>query len=356
MQAILLIPGTGSQFHLGETGLDDSSDLLHSDTLFSALANVYEFALSGARTFIDLVGNGKLSFSSGLYAMLKKNSQEPPLLFLPKPTVTYRNVEDRKRYKSIKYFSLGVWEKFRSTFNAVSFVSELEFVDPKLFTIGNEFICFEKELGPCPEAFKNHSFRGFATSPKVKVHTTLTEDRLYHETAVQFNSFFVCDQEYEGAYCVLLRSDLTCEQYRELLAAFRIMADEGVGGQRSSGKGQFREVREVTIEIPCSGEATSYLGLSIISPADYNEFKAMEKYELFIRGGGSLGMRGNSEEHRKQARFVKEGALLRREIKGRIVDVSPDKLSDTCDTIQSNVTQVEESPILRNGKNFAIPI
>ena len=215
MQAILLIPANGSQFHLGETGLDDSSDLLHSDTLFSALANVYALALSGADTFIDLVKKGKLSFSSGLYAMLKKDSNEPPLLFLPKPTVTYSKVEDRKRYKNIKYFSLGVWDEFRDSFDAEKFASGLDFSAKP--AVGNEFMCLDGELDPDPEAFRHCSFRGFMTSPKVKVHTTLPEDRLYHETTVQFNSFAVDGQEYEGAYCVLFRHDLTDEQYLSLI-------------------------------------------------------------------------------------------------------------------------------------------
>lgn len=340
MQAFLLIPDDGSQFHLGETGLDDSSDLLHSDTLFSALANVYECALSEAKTFIDLVEKRKLSFSSGLFAMLKKGSLEPPLLFLPKPTVAYINVLDRKQYKSIKYLSLGVWEKFRATLDAVSFESELEFADPKLFTIGNEFICLEEELGPNPEAFQGNCFRGFATSPKVKVHTTLQEDRLYHETTVQFNSFVAAGQEYEGAYCVLFEHQLTDEQYREFLAAMRIMGDEGVGGQRSSGKGQFRDVHEINIDIPKCEEVTAYLGLSIFSPANESEFDALERYELFVRGGGSIGWRGKSEEHRRQARFVKEGALFTENIAGKLVDVSPEA----------------DRTILRNGMNFSIPI
>jgi|GEM_PF-2108675 len=338
MQAILLIPGNGSQFHLGETGLDDSSDLLHSDTLFSALANVCECALSGAETFIDLAGNGALSLSSGLYAMLKKDSKEPPLLFLPKPTVTYSRGEDRKRYKSIKYFSLGVWEEFRNSFDAETFSSDLDFSAKP--AVGNEFMCLDGELDPDPEAFRHCSFRGFMTSPKVKVHTTLPEDRLYHETTVQFNSFVVDGQEYEGAYCVLFRHDLTDEQYREFLAAVRIMADEGVGGQRSSGKGQFREVREVTIDIPDAESASAYLGLSIVSPADGGEFEALERYEMFVRGGGSLGWRGDSERHRKQARFVKEGALFTKNIAGALVDVSPEG----------------DKTILRNGMNFSIPI
>lgn len=339
MQAIILIPGDGGQFHFGETGLDDSSDLLHSDTLFSALANIYEYALSGATTFIDLVESGRLSFSSGLYALLKQG--ELSLLFVPKPTVTYNKTNDRKRYKSLKYFSLGALEEFRKRFDSQTLESELDLA--AFPSIGNEFLCLAGELGGMPDEFINRSFRRFTTSPKVKVHTTLEDnDRLYHETTVQFNQFSVEGVEYEGAYCVLYEADgLSTNERQEFLAAVRIMADEGVGGQRSSGKGQFREVREVSVSLPCPTDASKYLGLSVLSPVDAFEFEALNRYELFVRGGGSLGWRGESEKHRKQARFVREGSVMSRNISGRVVDLSPD---------------TESGSIKRNGSNFAIPI
>ncbi len=119
------------------------------------------------------------------------------------------------------------------------------------------------------------------------------------------------------------------------------MADEGVGGQRSSGKGQFRDVREVTITLPLPEDASRYLGLSVISPADSSEFETLDRYELFVRGGGSLGWRGEGEKHRKQARFVREGAVMSRNIRGSVVDLSPD---------------TETGSIKRNRRNFAIPI
>ncbi len=339
MQVLLLIPGGGGQFHFGETGLDDSSDLLHSDTLFSALANIYEYALSGAEVFIDLVESRRLSFSSGLYALLKQG--ELSLLFVPKPVVTYSKTDDRKLHKSLKYFSLGVFEEFRKSFDPLKHESVLDL--SMYSSIGNEFLCLAEELAGMPDEFKNHSFRRFTTSPKVKVHTTFEDnDRLYHETTIQFNSFFVDGVKYEGAYCVLFDADaLTTEERQEFLAAVRIMADEGVGGQRSSGKGQFREVREVTIALPFSEDASRYLGISVLSPASNDEFESLERYELFVRGGGSLGWRGTGEKHRKQARLIREGAVMSRNITGRVFDLSPD---------------AETGSIKRNGINFAIPI
>jgi len=341
MQALLLIPGDGGQFHFGESGLDDSSDLLHSDTMFSALATIYEYALGGAAALIELVFSGKLSFSSGLYALLKEDSEKPPLLFLPKPVVTYTATDDRKHHKSLRYISLGVLELFSHHFYAEDLTCDLDLA--ALPSIGNEFVCLADELDGAPEAFASHSFRRFATSPKVKVHTVPDDlDRLYYETTLQFHSFAVAGKRYQGAYCVLFDADrLSQEERREFLAAVRIIADEGIGGQRSSGKGQFRQVREVTLDIPSSGNASAYLGLSVLSPADSAEFGALKRYELFVRGGGSLGWRGEREEHRKQARFVREGAVMSRTIGGRLVDLSPEVGPDT---------------ICRNGRNFAISI
>lgn len=341
MQALLLIPGDGGQFHFGESGLDDSSDLLHSDTLFSALANIYEYAFGGAKQFIELVGSGKLSFSSGLYVLLKEGSDEPPLLFVPKPVVTWSATDDRKRYKNLKYFSLRVLAEFSKHFYAEALTCDLDLA--ALPSIGNEFVCLHGELEGAPDDFASRSFRRFTASPKVKVHTTPDDlDRLYYETTVQFRSFSVAGARYEGAYCVLFDAEhLSSEERREFLAAVRILADEGVGGQRSSGKGQFREVREVQIDVPGTADAAAHLGLSVLSPVDADEFRALERYELFVRGGGSLGWRGEGERHRKQARFVREGAIMSRKISGGIVDLSPDKEPDS---------------IKRNGRNFSIPI
>ncbi len=194
MQALLLIPGGGGQFHFGETGLADSSDLLHSDTLFSALANIYEYALSGAEIFIDLVESGRLLFSSGMHALLKHG--ELSLLFVPKPVVTYNKTDDRKLYKSFKYFSLGVLEEFRKSFDSHMLESGLDL--SFYSSIGNEFLCLADELGGTQDEFNNRFFRRFTTSPKVKVHTSFEDnDRLYHETTVQFNSFSVDGVKYE---------------------------------------------------------------------------------------------------------------------------------------------------------------
>ena len=336
MQAILLIPENGSQFHLGERSLDDTSDILHADTLFSALANVYEMALSGASTIIRLMKTGKLCFSSGLYAVQYKNQS---VFFIPKPPVDYSGTKELKTLKRVKYISVGVWKMFLESLDTSSCVSMLDLM--ALPSIGGEFVYSENELPGILNRLDQKVFRNVRTSPKVKVHTTDREDCLYHETTVQFNAIELDQESMNGAYYFFLQHDLTAVEFTEFMAAVRIMADEGVGGQRTSGHGQFASVQVVEIELPPCSAPSLYLGLSLISPENDSEFHhGLRDYELIVRGGGSLGKTGIAEEHRRQARFVCEGALLRQQMSGRFIDISPE----------------QDGTILRNGFNFSLPI
>lgn len=339
MQAILLIPENGAQFHLGERELDDTSDILHADTLFSALANVYEMALSGADTLIGLMKTGRLRFSSGFYAV-EYHSQS--ILFLPKPPVEYQGINVRKKLKKIRYLSVGVWKRFLESFDYQHpeyLVCSLDLLS--FPSIGGEFVYTEEELAGVEEQLDNKVFRSTQTVPKVKVHTTDQEDCLYHETTVQFTPIQLEKGYISGAFYVFLEHSLAFDELEEFMAAMRIMADEGVGGQRSSGRGQFASVELVDVDVPSCQNPLFYLGLSLISPANNDEFhNGLHSYELMLRGGGSLGKMGKAEEHRRQARFVREGALLLQNIQGKFVDVSPE----------------QNGTILRNGFNFAIPI
>lgn len=337
MQAILLIPENGAQFHLGERELDDTSDIIHADTLFSALANIYELALSGADTLINVMKAGKLRFSSGFYAT---HYNGKPLFFLPKPPFEYSKVDSRKKLKKVRYLSIGVWKKVMEHFDYEKQEScSLDLL--KLPSIGGEFVYTDEELAGVDEQLDNKVFRSIQTVPKVKVHTTDQDDCLYHETTVQFAPIRLEKGHIIGAFYVLFEHTLDADEFQEFMAAMRIMADEGVGGQRSSGRGQFASIQLVDVDLPSCSNPVLYLGLSLISPASDEEFhKGLRDYEIMLRGGGSLGKMGIAEEHRRQARFVREGALLCQNIQGKFVDVSPNK----------NGTN------LRNGFNFAIPI
>ncbi len=336
MKAILLVPGNGAQFHFGETSLDDTSDILHADTLFSALTNVYALAFNGAERFIQMINEGKLRFSSGFYALLCK---ENPVIFFPKPAIDFPEQCDPKRLKKVRYLSTGVWNALQLGFDSETISTTLNPLDYP--SIGSEFVYIEDELPVTAGGFEKKAFRDVVTAAKVKVHTIEQNDRIYHETCVQFTDLPYSEGHLKGAFYFLLKHTLNEVELQEFLAAVRIMADEGVGGQRSSGRGQFEMVKVIDVDIAECPSASCFVGLSPISPSDDQEFRdGLHCYELFVRGGGSLGVRGDPDKHRLQARLVKEGALLLQDIQGSIIDVSP----------------AQDESVLRYGMNFCISL
>lgn len=336
MNAMLLYPKDYAQFRLGEGSLDESGEMLHSDTLFSALANIYALAFDKADYFIGLAENDKIRFSSGLFG-LEFVAEQKRVFFVPKPELKYETDEEyRKKAKKIQFVSLGALKaisEIRSGDSAKINFNDFSFIGSKFLATKDEMMNYD---------FENEKFISVLTAPKVFVRKEVKEDAFYHESNLQF----IPIQNDEGKtlafgfFYVLLEHQLNETEFQEFQAAVRILADEGIGGSRSTGCGHIEQVKFEEITLNATGN--SHLGLSLVSPKDDAEFKAAKQYDLVIRGGGSMGAFGDYKKHRKRARFIREGAIFDSEIKGRLVDVSPDD-----NTLQHKVW--------RNGINFSIP-
>jgi len=336
MKAIILTPRDRAMFHLGQTGLDDTSEILHSDTLFSALANVYAMAFGGADTFIAHLAEGRLRFSSGFHAI---RHDAGTLFFLPKPPIRFSGTQRGKKEKSIRYLSHGVWNCLCSRFDPDNCSASIDLL--AFPSIGGTFAFLEEELPGIASHGRPRPLWGVIDLPKVKVHTLDKDDRLHLETVVQFSARNMGEQSIQGCYHFLVDHTLDEHQWNEFLAAVRIMADEGIGGQRSSGCGQFESVSVADVNLSLTTDASHFLGLSLVAPEGNDEFhNGLAYYDTMIRGGGTLGRAGNATRHRRQIRLVREGALLKSAINGRLVDVSPGL----------------DGSVLRNGLNFSIPI
>ncbi|MFQ3599597.1 MAG: type III-A CRISPR-associated RAMP protein Csm4 [Chloroherpetonaceae bacterium] len=334
MNAILLYPKNYAQFRLGEGSLDESGDMLHSDTLFSALANIYALAFEKADEFIQLVETGKLRFSSGLFG-LEFVKEKKRIYFVPKPELNYETEkQERKQIKKIQFVSLGVLKEFAKRNNDTIELNVKDYV-----IIGGKFLTSKEEVA---SDLENKKFISIQTAPKVFVRKEVKEDAFYHESNLQFLPIQSSDGETiaKGFFYVLFEHSLSETELQEFQAAVRLLADEGIGGSRSTGCGHIEEVRFEEIAIENSGQ--SYLGLSLVSPNNDAEFKSAEQYDLLMRGGGSMGEYGNYKKHRKRARFIREGAVYNSPIQGKLVDVSPDE-------------NALPHKILRNGINFSIP-
>ncbi|MFN3394130.1 MAG: type III-A CRISPR-associated RAMP protein Csm4 [Candidatus Thermochlorobacter sp.] len=335
MNAILLYPRDGAQFRLGEGSLEESGDMLHSDTLFSALANIYALAFNKADNFIQFVQEGKLRFSSALFGLhfLKENQR---VYFVPKPNLDFTQTE-RKKAKKVKFISLKALEIISERTEKEKLESEIDL--DAFHNIGGKFLLETKEAHGYN--LKEKNFISITTAPKVFVRKEVKEDNYYHESNLQFCAVEDNDQPIaNGFFYILLDHQLSEDEFKEFQAAIRILADEGIGGSRSTGCGQIKHVDFTEISVPKTG--TLHLGLALVSPKDDQEFQSSKRYELILRGGGSLGKSGDYSKHRKLARFIREGAIYNVPVQGKLVDLSPD-----------------ENPfphrILRNGINFSIP-
>ncbi|GIV62387.1 MAG: type III-A CRISPR-associated RAMP protein Csm4 [Rhodothermaceae bacterium] len=344
MQAIVLRCADGTRFRLGETSLESVSPYLHADTLFSALCNVYAQVHDDAEGFIDLVRSGRLRFSSGFFAVECSWLPGRYLYFVPRPPLRYGKGEvDPKKLRRIKFVSLGVLGRIGQSLKPGD-IPKAEIDLASLPTIGTAFACTPEELGPdAPADLLEARFHSVEAETHVLVHQPSRTDALYQEANLTFrtahlytgaSAFYI-----RGHFYVLCRHTLDSNEWRRFLGCLRILADEGVGGSRSGGCGQFEDVEvRNDVAVQTSTQAGLYLSLAPTVPEDDSAFAAARVYDLMTRAGGHAG----PARHRR-VRMIREGALFDRPIDGRLVEVTPE-------------TSSLPHPIYRSGLSFTLPL
>lgn len=352
MDAIILKTKPYSIFRLGSGSLNEADDIIHSDTLFSAMVSVHSQVFDDTIAFIDSFDKGEIKISSA-FPMLADAEMENKIFFLPKPELTYSAGDNAKEEKRIEYISLGSLTHLQNIIKPQSEI-KISFTDKNYFTVvGSSFSATKTEL----ESSK--SIPGFISKlviPKTKVHSTSQENSFYHETDIQLMPINIGEDDNSEIlnphFYFLYELNCSEEVKNEFFTCLRILADEGIGGQRSTGKGQFEGIIETKVELMSSSKAQKYLLLSLSNPASQDEFDVLEKYEILIRGGGSVSIETEDEDQenkpdysdyrKKQVRMIAEGAVMHKDINGRLVDISPNKGAD--------------HNYYRNGKSFTIPL
>ena len=328
-KAIILQCRADSKFHSGKIRVDttnmleDTSEILHSDTLFSALVNLAAKVMPNqVEDLIAAFRAHEIKVSSIFYCLENKGKY---IYFLPKP-LNFNVVQsgaDRKSVKKINFISKGVWEQKTEATHW--------FDESKCTVLQNKFVCLNEELldlGIKQEQGKYIEIFHTSATPKVHVHKEISdkENRYYtqanihiadNESIVQVHLYF------------LVNENLNAALKNRLNTLFALLPHEGVGGDRTSGSGIFEDTCEQPFSIRNQdGKAVS---LSLTVPADDAEFAAFESYEFCIRGGRQTHQDGTL----KRVRMIAEGAVLNSaDVHGTIVDISS----------SSN------APYLRNGK------
>jgi CRISPR-associated protein Csm4 len=333
--------------HFGELGIgiEQTSERVHSDTLFSAWVSAY------ARLF------GKVAVEG-----LLREIQEDPLFRLSS-TFVYRQVEGKtiyylprplqrpinypkddfeftKAYKKLNYLPLEIWQRW---YQGEEF-TESDHKELEGFTESDRKELIAKTQGKANgdlqkagtfdygEAYKE------AKIPKIAVDRTTRATNLYSTGFVKF-------QENSGLYFLAEFSHQNIAS--TFLTVLNFLGEEGLGGERSSGAGQFKvEEKDLT---PTWQQVIDFSGknfYSLISlfwenllPSDCLENAS---YELQKRGGWVSSSPSGSQRRRKSVQMFVEGSVFPIKPQGKLANVTPEGFTN--------------HQIYRSGISLSLPI
>ena len=282
-----------SSFHIDTGTIVDgpSETFIHSDTLFSAI-------VSAARKFYgDEVATKFLEPKNLLLSSTFPYYKDE--LFLPKPLNFFP--ENLKEYEMIKVFKKT---KFLTKDHLQNILNNQE--------IDEKFYCKDYVFDGCWCTIPNVTSKDKKENDeedkifKVQEVPHIVMDRVSNQTQIFYKSEVYFSNQ-AGLYFI-------AEVKEDLLLKFetvlRFLGDEGIGADRTAGKGLFEVINITDFELSTIGESDYYYSLSLYSPSK-EEFSNIDPhksfYDFIIRGGWI----SNNTLNRKNLRMFVEGSVLK---------------------------------------------
>lgn len=291
MEYILCRIQPKSPFHIGvkEGSLEKTLHYIHSDTLFGALCNAYRL----------------LYEKEELENLLEKFLSDPPflissafpyakdILFFPVPkSINFsQHVErkDVKKFKKIEYISQNVLKDL-TKHNLKAHLNTENIIQRRLLVTNEEKKTLEEQ--------RIETIWNEREVPRVTIDRKTNAPNIYYFGEVEYNVH--C-----GMYFIInfMHSD-----YKEKIkAAINLLGDEGIGGDRSYGKGLFKATYG---GFSWSINSGTFITLSMYFPKE-DEIEMIKRghYEMVRRGGwvysvDEKGMR------KKFVRMLSEGSTF----------------------------------------------
>ncbi|MEX2513505.1 MAG: type III-A CRISPR-associated RAMP protein Csm4 [Cyclobacteriaceae bacterium] len=344
MKRIILKCRPGARFHLGKSvsdvslQLSDTSEYIHSDTLFSALINALAKALPDkVNQLVEAFESDKVKISSAFYCLEPKGKGLDWVYFLPIPVV-FPNLagSNYKAAKKIKFIS----EKLVHFGLPVGQCLD----HPDVVIVNNAFMCLKSELDFLDDKEKAIlKIYKKISEPKVKARTETKMDALFERTDIHLeNHPHLIHRVHCHFWFGLEIKDSDIETLFQ--TALNLLVDEGIGGERSVGCGMIEGYEDnVGWEFPQSGDTGLFLNLSLVIPSSEHEFRQFHGYHILKRGGRRLpkSNAGQKDRYLQQVQMVKEGAVLMSVISGK----------------KENLFKGEDNtPKYRYGKCFSYPV
>ncbi|ELS02936.1 CRISPR type III-A/MTUBE-associated RAMP protein Csm4 [Xenococcus sp. PCC 7305] len=353
--------------HFGEVGIgiEETSERVRSDTLFSALINTYVrlFGVEDVTEFLELfpIENKSLDkqerlppvqiSSTFIYTYEKDQTKDLYRYYLPRPAnfppgYPEYDLEFFKSYKKLKYLPLDIWRRW---------YQESGFSTDNKNSDRTELIAQTKTKetkGALAEAgvFNYSKTYSIATYPKVSIDRRTAATNFYHTGFTQFN----CEQndkgkeKRSGLYFLLYFPQENPKLEHRLNATLNLLGEDGLGGERSSGAGRF-EV-EYWGDLPPDWEkivnfqnAQHHCLLSLFWRKSLEDnFLDNSSYELIERGGWIGSPFSGRQLRRKKIHMFAEGSVFNSQPSGQLALVTPDGFN--------------KHKIYRSGISLSIPI
>ena len=347
-----------SPAHFGEVGIgiEETSERVRSDTLFSAWMSAYARLYGSERVeqllqrFLDQPQQPPIRMSS---TFIYRQGMEM-VYYLPRPLkfpINYPedDLDFFKTYKSLKYLPLEIWQRW---------------YQGEGFTEGDraELIARtqkQPKKGGCLDETGTFDYgSAFKTNqvPKIAVDRTTRATNLYHTGFVQFEWEQNCARikNSSGLYFLLQFSEADQELEHNIHAALNLLGEEGLGGERSSGAGRFEvewlELPETWQKVVGFSEGTRHSLISLfwelpLSSELLEEDGSLKKdasYEIQERGGWIASPFSGRQLRRKMVRMFTEGSVFPSPPQGKLADVTPERF--------------DKHKIYRNGISLSLPI
>lgn len=290
--------------------------IISSSTLFGAISNMWVlyYGKEFIKNFFDAYKNKEIKFSS-LFPFLVQENRE--ILFYPRPILPFFSKEednehqDTKKIKAVKKVRLLSEKVFIDIYNSIEQIDgeyyyTYSLINDKI-TIYNDFAFYKDEYSP-----PVHSLFDFAELPHVSIDrfniSHKNEGGLYYTNDLFFSSaigfYFICECEKEWE--------------NKLIPLFYLLADEGLGGNRSTGKGLFEKTHIEEYTFPEIKNKKIYIGMSNILP---QEKETDTIYTISLKKDDGFIYYGAGRSLKKSLLYlIKEGAVYTNKVEGSLIE------------------------------------
>ncbi|MGI2903297.1 type III-A CRISPR-associated RAMP protein Csm4 [Tolypothrix sp. VBCCA 56010] len=340
-----------SPVHFGELGIgmEESKERVRSDTLFSAWVTAYArlFGKEAVEKLLqEFQQNTPVRMSS---TFIYREVDKRTIFYLPRPLkfpINYPKDNDLaffKTYKGLNYLPLEIWQRWYQT-EGFSTDDSQELIDRT-----------NKKDGTVT-ALKNAGTFDYKTAfstdkvPKIAVDRVTRATNLYHTGFVQYhweqNGKDV--ESLSGLYFLLQIERDDKQLITQLQHALEFLGEQGIGGERTSGAGQFKvqwlELPKIWQSVTKFSDTSAHQCLlSMFWDNDQAILQNLitansSSYEIQERGGWLA----ESNIRRQMVRMFTEGSVFPKQPHGKLIDVTP--------------SEFKRHKIYRSGISFSLAI